>query len=249
MDLPNKFTIRERSHRIINPITSEQLATLGHALGLAPGTRILDLACGKGELLCTWARDHHTIGTGVDITPIFLAAARDRAVELGVADRVTFVAGDASGYVSEEPVDLAACIGATWIGDGLAGTMALLERSLRPGGMLLIGEPYWRREPVPAAVEACFGDIDVDTDYVLLPELVERFNALGWDVVEMINADEGSWDRYVAAGWLNMRRWLDDHPGDPLAAEIRSELTASQLNHTRYQRDYLGWGVFALLRR
>ncbi len=54
-DLPRHFVIRESGHRIHNPFTSEKLATLGQALRLSPGTRALDLACGSGEMLCTWA--------------------------------------------------------------------------------------------------------------------------------------------------------------------------------------------------
>ncbi len=147
MDLPRSFTIRERSHRIHTPFTSEKLATLGQAVSPAPGTAVLDLACGSGEMLCTWARDHRVTGTGVDISTVFIGSARARAAELGVADRVTFVHGDASGYVARPAAGIAACIGATWIGGGVAGTIALLRRSLAPGGMMLIGEPYWRREP------------------------------------------------------------------------------------------------------
>ena len=55
-DLPRSFVIRESSHRIHNPFTSEKLATLGRVLYLPPGTSMLDLACGSGEMLCTWAR-------------------------------------------------------------------------------------------------------------------------------------------------------------------------------------------------
>jgi hypothetical protein len=33
-------------------------------------------------------------------------------------DRVTFVHQDASGYVASQPCDIAACVGATWIGGG-----------------------------------------------------------------------------------------------------------------------------------
>ncbi|MGW8529885.1 MULTISPECIES: SAM-dependent methyltransferase [Nocardiopsidaceae] len=134
MDLPRIFTIRESSHRIHNPLTPAKFAALGQALHLAPGTRVLDLASGSGEMLCTWARDLGFTGTGVDISTAFTAQARARAVELGVDDRVEFVHGDASGHVADEPVDLAACVGATWIGDGVAGTAELLGRSLRPGG-------------------------------------------------------------------------------------------------------------------
>lgn len=247
LDLPRLYTIREHSHRILNPITSDRLASLGAALQLVPGSSILDLACGKGELLCTWAREHAITGTGVDISTVFLASARERAAELDVAQRVRFVHGDAGQYVSESPVDVASCCGATWIGNGLVGTMELLERSLRPGGIMLIGEPYLRNDPTRQALQACFGTTDVD--YVPLPDLVARFHDLGWDVIQMFLADQEGWDRYVAAGWFNMRRWLDANPHDDLAGEIRAELTKSQLTHARYQREHVGWGIFALLRR
>ncbi|MEV4150109.1 class I SAM-dependent methyltransferase [Amycolatopsis sp. NPDC049691] len=147
MDLPRSFTVRESGHRIHNPLTSRKLAVLGKALNPPPGPRVLDLACGSGELLCTWARDHGSTGTGVDISTVFVAAARARAIELEVAGQVTFLHGDASNHVAGDPVDIAACVGASWIGGGVAGTVDLLRRSLRPGGVLLIGEPYWRKEP------------------------------------------------------------------------------------------------------
>lgn len=248
VDLPRVFTIRESSHRIHNPFTAAKLAELGCALHLAPGTRVLDLASGSGEMLCTWARDHGVTGTGVDISVEFTAKARDRAAELGVAEQVTFVHGDASGFVTDDLVDLAACVGATWIGPGVAGTVELLGRSLRPGGLMLIGEPYWRREvPDDEVARAC--QAGGKADFLLLPELIGGFGELGYDVVEMVLADQDSWDRYQAAQWLNMRRWLDSHPDDELAAEIRAQLSAEPIRYTRYQREYLGWGVFALMRR
>ncbi|MCX5535697.1 class I SAM-dependent methyltransferase [Streptomyces sp. NBC_00006] len=248
MDLPRIFTVRESSHRIHNPFTPGKLAALGRALHLAPGTRMLDLASGSGEMLCTWARDHHVTGTGVDISTVFTEKACARAAELGVADRVDFVHGDASGHVADEPVDLAACVGATWIGNGVAGTVDLLTKSLRPGGLMLIGEPYWRREvPDEGTAKACHaGSKD---DFLPLPELIERFGGLGYDVVEMVLADQDSWDRYQAAQWLNLRRWLDGNPEDELAAEVRAELTTGPARYARYQREYLGWGVFALMAR
>ncbi|WP_016908222.1 methyltransferase domain-containing protein [Streptomyces xiaopingdaonensis] len=248
MDLPRIFTLRESSHRIHNPLTPGKLAALGRALHLAPGTRVLDLASGSGEMLCTWARDHRVTGTGVDISSVFTEEARARAAELGVADQVAFVHGDAAGHVSDEPVDLVACVGATWIGNGVAGTVELLGRSLMPGGLMLVGEPYWLREvPDQETAEACgAGGKD---DFLELPELIEQFGDLGYDVVEMMLADQDSWDRYQAAQWLNLRRWLDGNPGDELAAEVRAELTTEPARYTRYQRAYLGWGVFALMAR
>lgn len=248
MDLPRHHPIREGDQWICNPFTAEKLATLGRAIGLRAGDTLLDLAGGRGEMLCTWARDHGISGTGVDLSTVATEKARERAVELGVADRVRFVHGDAGGFVSDAPVDVAACIGATWIGDGVPGTVSLLERSLRLGGMVLVGEPYWRREPPSQeAVVACHAQSR--DDWRDLPGLVAQFHDLGWDLVEMVLADQDSWDRYAAAHWLTIRRWLDANPDDELAPAFREELSTDPVAHVRYRREYLGWGVFALLKR
>ncbi|MDX2357664.1 class I SAM-dependent methyltransferase [Dietzia sp. PP-33] len=248
MDLPRIFTIRESSHRIHNPLTEVKLAALGAALQLAPGTRALDLASGSGEMLSTWARDHGITGTGVDISTVFTETARARAAELGVADRVEFIHGDAAGHVADEPVDLAACVGATWIGSGVAGTTELLDRSLRSGGVMLIGEPYWRRTPPDEETAVACQATAID-DFQELPDLMGTFHDLGYDIVEMMLADQDSWDRYTAAQWLNLRLWLDRNPDDDLAPEVREELATAPARYARFTREYLGWGVFALMKR
>ncbi|TNF55843.1 MAG: class I SAM-dependent methyltransferase [Gammaproteobacteria bacterium] len=247
-DIPRIFNITESAHRIHNPITPEKLATLGAALRLEAGARVLDLGSGSGEMLCTWARDHGVIGIGIDLSPLFTAQAKRRAVELGVADQVTFIHGDAAGYVSDEQVDVAACVGATWIGGGVAGTIELLARSLRTGGIILIGEPYWRQlPPTEAVAKGCLAN--AIADFLPLPALLASFGHLGYDVVEMVLADQDGWDRYEAAKWLTMRRWLEGNPGDELAKDVRAQLTSEPVRYAAYTREYLGWGVFALMPR
>ena len=248
MDIPRHHVIRERNHRIHNPFDDAKLATLGAALRLSPGMSILDLASGSGEMLATWSRDYGVTGTGVDLCAYFVESARARAAELGVSERITFVHGDASAYVSDAPVDVAACLGATWIGDGVDGTVALLERSLRPGGIVLIGEPYWLKEPPDqTVVEACHAQSKEDFESSLA-ELLRRFDRLGWDVVELVLADPNGWDRYHGAQWLSIRQWLDENPDDELAPAFRAELSVAPLQHVLC-REYLGWGVFALMKR
>ena len=248
MDIPRIFNITESAHRIHNPITPEKLATLGAALRLESGARVLDLGSGSGEMLCTWARDHGVIGTGIDMSQLFTEQAKLRAEELCVADQVKFIHSDAAGYVSDEKVDVAACVGATWIGGGVAGTIELLARSLRTGGIILIGEPYWRQEPPSEDVaKGCLAH--AISDFPLLPELLASFDRLGYDVVEMVLADQDGWDRYEAAKWLTMRRWLEANPRDELTEEVRALLTSEPVRYAAYTREYLGWGVFALMPR
>jgi negative regulator of sigma E activity len=65
----------------------------------------------------------------------------------------------------------------------------------------------------------------------------------------MVLAGRKGWDRYEAAKWLTMRRWLDANPGDDFATEVRALLTSEPHRYTAYAREYLGWGVFALMAR
>jgi SAM-dependent methyltransferase len=247
-DLPRQHVIRERDHRIHDPFSVEKLAVLGRAIRLREGDRILDLACGSGEMLCTWARDHQIGGTGVDISSAFIAHAVTRAEALGVVGRVAFEHADAAGYVGTPVYDVAACLGATWIGGGVAGMIGLLELSLRAGGMVLIGEPYWIKEPPDdETVRGCHASSR--SDFRDLPSLVRQFGELGWDLVEMVLANPDDWDRYSGAQWLSVRRFLNEHPDDEMAAEMRAELDDAPLRHVTYQREYLGWGVFALMKR
>lgn len=245
MDLPRHHVIREGGLRILDPFSPAKLATLGQAVRLKAGDLLVDLCCGKGELLRSWHEAHGIRGIGVDISTAFLAEAREHAA----GPAVKFVHADAADFVAPEPADVVACLGASWIGDGVAGTLAIMERSLRPGGMVLIGEPYWRLDPPDQpTVEACHAR--TRDDYRSLPALVAHFGAeLGWDVVEMVLAGQDDWDRYAAAHWLNIRTWLDANPGDELAPQLRAELDADPVRYVRYRREYLGWGVFALRRR
>jgi len=248
MDIPRIFTITESAHRIHNPFSPEKFSTLGAALRLAPDTRILDLGSGSGEMLCTWARDYGVQGMGIDMSPVFTEQAKRRAAELGVSDRVRFVHDDAAGYVADEKVGVAACVGATWIAGGVAGTIQLLAQSLSAGGIVLIGEPYWRRLPETEEVaKGCLANSV--SDFLELPELLASFDRLDYDVVEMVLANQDGWDRYEAAKWLTMRRWLEANPTDEMAAEVRAMLRSEPKRYATYTREYLGWGVFALMER
>jgi SAM-dependent methyltransferase len=235
--------IAEANHRILDPLVEAHLHLIGEVAGVVEGTRVLDLACGKGELLCRWAGWFGSTGVGVDLSQVFLAAARERASELGVADAVTFVQGDAGVYEAEPAAfDVASCIGATWIGGGIAGTIELLRPALRPGGRLLVGEPYWIEPPPAEAVEA-FG-FGPGEDFVSLVRTLDRLEASGLELVEMVLANPDTWDRYEASQWRTVAAWLEANPDDPDHAAMREFLDRGRRTYLEWGRRYLGWGVF-----
>ena len=114
--------------------------------------------------------------------------------------------------------------------------------------MLLIGEPYWRKVPATEEIAQACGASSL-ADFLTLADLVSSYDALGYDLVEMVLADQEGWDRYEAAKWLTMRRWLEENPDDEFVPEVRAELTMAPKRHATYTREYFGWGVFALIKR
>jgi SAM-dependent methyltransferase len=237
--------ISEASHRIMNPLSHEKVMLLGEVCGLGPGTTMLDLACGKGEMLCVYAERFGTSGTGIDVYPPFLADAARRAGELGVTALVRFIEGDAaeSGAVPGR-FDVVSCIGATWIGGGLAGTLRIMSERLAPRGWMLVGEPFWA-DGTAEQVKQRHGPVETFTD---LAGTLARIETARLDLVEMVLASADDWDRYAASQWLNVSRWLADNPGDPEAAAVRQLRDQSRREYLTTDRGVLGWGVFVLRR-
>lgn len=237
--------IAEAEHRILNPFSAEKLDLIGRVLDMNEETRLLDLACGKGEMLARWAQAYGMRGVGVDISDVFIEAARERAYLMDVGDKVTLVVGDAAVYPEpHHEFDIVVCLGATWIGDGLAGTIDLMRQALKQrGGVLVIGEPYWYRQPSADVARAL--DVEPDT-FATLGGTLERFEAAGLELVEMVLADHDEFDRYEASQWLSVSRFLADNPDDPDADALREWSAKNRRAYMYYGREYMGWGVFVL---
>lgn len=235
--------ISEANHRILNPLSEAKLDQLGHICQLGTGQRHLDLACGKGEMLCRYAAHHGTIGVGIDLYPPFLKDARARAAELGVEGSVRFLEADAAdpGNVGEA-FDVVSCIGATWIGDGLPGTLELMRYRARPGAWLLVGEVIWEAEP-PDAVRR---EHEASQTFADLAGTLDRFEAAGLELVDILLASTDEWDHYQASQWLAASDWVAAHPDDPDADDIAAMTDGFRRSYLTYLRRCMGWGVFVV---
>lgn len=238
VDVHRYHQISESTHRVMNPLAPEKLLLVGEICEFGGPGRILDLACGKGELLCQFTKRSRATGVGVDIFAPLLAEARARAVELGVADRVEFIEADAAIPLDIGQFGVVSCLGATWVGGGLGGTLEIMRSYAERQAWLLVGEVYWARPPAA----------DLATRYAQsftdLAGILDVFAEAGAELVEMVLASDDDWDRYAASQWLNVANWLRDNPGHPEAPDVRAERDGSRRRYLTDERGTLSWGVF-----
>ena len=233
------FTVAERDHELQNPTSRDKLLLLGERLRLGPGSRVLDIASGRGGPAILLAQELGCTIRGVELRPEFHAAALDRSEAAGVSDRVTFELGSASEIALGDEYDVAMCLGASFVWGGLAGTLDELEPVVRPGGHVVVGEPFWRRLPLP-------DDYKTRTEpFTTLEGTVAVFESGGLRVVSVIASSEDDWDRYETLHWRAVEEWLAGNVDHPDAAEFRAMHERSKRAYLRHGRDQLGWAIFA----
>jgi len=237
--IPHFYIVAESEHELQNPTSEEKISLLGKRLGLGPGSRVLDVASGRGGPALMLARAFECSVDGIEIEPEFLRTAVERARDRGLAHLVSFRLGDASSAsFPAESYDAALCLGASFVFGGLAETVAALEPSVRRGGHVVVGEPYWRRLPLPADYD------ERDEPFTTFDGTVTVFETEGLPVVFVIASSEDDWDRYESLHWQTLERWLRANPDVPDAVEIRARHERQKRSYLRYERDYLGWAIF-----
>jgi cyclopropane fatty-acyl-phospholipid synthase-like methyltransferase len=183
------------------PLSEGHAALLLEHLGVTGGDDVLDLGCGWGELLLRAIADLPAArGTGVDSDPWAVQRGRDAAGKRGLAELVTFIAGDCS--VWEKAANRVLCIGASHAWGGTAQSLSALCGLVCPGGRVLFGDGYWEHPPTRDAA-ALFGD-----DVLPLGDLVQAVTAAGWRVIHLSTADQREWDDFEETWRAGRREWL-----------------------------------------
>jgi SAM-dependent methyltransferase len=218
--------IAEAGIPVLNPLSDEKLRLVGEIARLDADSTQLDLGCGKGEMLVQYALRHRSRGVGIDIYAPLVEEGVARARSAGVADRVQLRVGDAAVHGEQGMFDVVSCIGSAWVGGDLAGTLALMERSLAPGGRILVGEPF-----------------------TAIVDVLDVLDAGGFELVEIVVASDDDWDRYYSRQWANVVGWLGDNRDHQDAEDVRAWLDRDRRTYLGDERGRVGWGVFVAVRR
>lgn len=145
---------------------------LGEHLGLRPGTKVLDVASGRGESAILLARHFGCSVVGVDFGPENVREATLCAAAAEVSDLVSFVEGDAERLnFPDASFDAVICECAFCTFPDKAAAASEFARVVRPGGALGLSD-LTRSGPLPPELEgllswiACIADALPVDDYI-----------------------------------------------------------------------------------
>jgi hypothetical protein len=221
----------------------EKVEELIALLRLRPGDRVLEIATGKGEFIIRLGEQYGIEGIGVDLSSYYIADAREKHQQRAPGAQLRFLEMDGADYEPEEPesFDLVACIGASWIYGGHRGTLMALNGMAAPSGWVVVGEPYWRREPAAEHLEVIGEERSAyGTHY----ENVKVGQELGLKPVYTLVSDQDDWDRYEGLQWYAAERWASQHPDDPDLAEVMERVEQDRENYLRWGRETFGWAIY-----
>jgi SAM-dependent methyltransferase len=227
MDRTDYTRIAHTGMSIMNPVPAEKLDEVIALLDLPARGRVVDLGCGKGDLLRRVAARYDVDAVGIDRDAQLLAEAPP-GINVIVADIETWNRGRGA-------FDLVASVGSPARLSSLAGLV-------RPGGLVLYGDGYWRREPSGEYLEALEAEQGELADYA---GTIRRGEELGLTPVYVVAADVDDFDRYEWSWSLNGERYAAEHPDEPGVAEFLEWIRSGRRRYVELGgRDTLGFGLF-----
>jgi len=119
--------------------TDQEVGFLVEVLGLAPGTRVLDVGCGPGRHALALARRGIDV-VGVDLSPDFVDLARAAAVAEALPARFEVLDVRDLAFVGQFDAAICLCQGGFGLLGGLdeEAVFGRIVRAVRPGGSLAV---------------------------------------------------------------------------------------------------------------
>lgn len=241
MDFWKLMDVLHKRQLIMNPMRSVKLDRFCGVLDLPKGGRVLDVGCGKGEFLLRLSSLYDISGIGIDKSPYCINdCIANKEARAPKAD-IEFLLMDAADYETDEQFDLTCCMGASWIYDGIKGTLKALKGMTKPGGIIVAGEPYWLKEPSAEYLKA--DEMKRETFHTHM-ENVLMGDEFGLTCGYTLASDHEDWDHYEALHWWSASEYVDSNLDDPDNPEILENARKYREIYLRWGRDTMGWCLY-----
>ncbi len=243
MELRKFFDITHREHVFCNPMSTEKFEKLVALLRLEPKDRVLEIATGKGEFIIRLAEQYDIEGIGIDLSSYYISDAKKKQQQRIPNAQLSFVEMDGADYKPKAQGDfnLVACIGASWIYGGHKETLKALNEMAAPGGWLIVGEPYWQREPTAKYLEAIG---EKRSAYCTHYENMKVGQELGLELVYTLVSNQDDWDRYEGLQWYAANEWASKNQDDVDVDEVLKRVHENRGNYLRWGRETIGWAIY-----
>lgn len=243
MDIWLYFDATHADHVFCNPTSAPKIDELGRVLGLAPGQRVLDIACGFAECLVRWHERHGISGVGVDLSPYAIRRAEARRRQRAPDADLRLLEMPGAEYEAGAEFDVAMCLGASWIWNGFVGTLEALRRFVKPGGHVVSGEPFWISDPPDEYLAA---DNLRRDQFFTLEGCRRTVEDLGFQPVWMTVSTLEEWDAYELRQTPALERFARANPDHPDLPRMRAMRAAADEVYERWGRDHCGFAIWAL---
>jgi len=243
MDIWKYYNITHKKHILLNPMSEVKLDGLITSLNLKSNCKVLDIGCGKGELLVRLAELFDISGVGVDISPYFIKDCMDRKNNRIPDADIEFLEIDGKEYRPQDNkiFDLTIVMGASFVYRGLSGTIDELKKMTKPNGMIIIGEPYWKKEPDDKYLK--MSGIKKE-DYSTHFKNIEVSEKAGLTCLYTLVSNSDDWDHYETLQWWSTDEHIDTYPDDPDNPELSRNVNKAKMEYLLYGRDTLGWAIY-----
>jgi len=241
MDYFDLISISTRNTAIMNPTTPEKVVRAGEMARLTAGEQVIEFGCGYATVLALWGERFGISGRGIDIREYACERAEETLRRAGLSERIAISCADLGEETPDREYDLAACVGSSHIWGGFSAALSAMAEWLAPAGRIVIGERYWAKESVPPSFSREWSE--VLTEYEIFSEAREA----GFEVRGVFRASPEDWDTYESSNWGGLLEWLEEHPKDPEAGEVREYLHRIQDEYAGYGREYMGFALYVLV--
>lgn len=233
LELIEYFIELQRDKVIINPLLSDSALKIGRLLNLRPDQTVLDLACGKAGVSLSLVMAYKIRLMGVDVLPEFVREASMRAEATGLYNLSTFISEDASVFAEQTSSqwDAVYMMGASFIWGGLLGALKALPGLVKPGGTLVIGEPYFKPDAASSP----------DMPFSGKEQTTRAISEIG-EIVEIIDDGDEGWEAYYGPEKNVRKKLLEDHPDN---YDLK-EMLDKHVENMEWEIKNLGWAAWVV---
>ncbi len=230
--------VAHRDHTFTCPLSSERADRLLGLMDLQPGQRVLDIGCGKAELLLRAIERYRVGAVGIDRSAQVLEQARQAAaLRTPLADLTLHELDVASFSVPEGSFDAALCIAGPY---GI-GEVRALARMVKPGGLVLLGDHFWQAPPPPEYLAFLGTPHNVHADHETGVKLGLQ---AGLRLLYACTATLDEWDHYEGLYLRAVELHVAQNPDDADAAAMRARMDAWRDAYYRWGRQALGFAFY-----